>query len=404
MTVDTTPTADPADPAEPGAAAESADPAPGGGSARLLTWAVLAVVLLPILVAAVRVATSDWVPVGDSALIAIRSQDVLGGQVPLLGMWASTSWAVGLDMNHPGPLLFDALAVPVALFGNAAGSAIGMALINGVSVVGLFLVVRRRGGAVGGALALAVGALLCWSLGSAVLVEPWHATAVLLPFLLLAALAWSVADGDLVCLPFAVVVGSFILQTNLSYAVLVPAVLLWGLAGWASGRRAERSTGDGSTGDLRARGRSLGALAAVTVAVGLVCWAQPVAEQLFVERGYAIVMSDMRGTRNSSGCQVYGGREEATDAVDVIEWIEAQRWSNGKVGMTGGSYDGTVAIAAASEAPKALKAIIPIFATDDRFGGATHASRRGRRGRNWCRDACASIRAPRASGRAGGAW
>lgn len=286
VTVDTTPTADPADPAEPGAAAESADPAPGGGSARLLTWAVLAVVLLPILVAAVRVATSDWVPVGDSALIAIRSQDVLGGQVPLLGMWASTSWAVGLDMNHPGPLLFDALAVPVALFGNAAGSAIGMALINGVSVVGLFLVVRRRGGAVGGALALAVGALLCWSLGSAVLVEPWHATAVLLPFLLLAALAWSVADGDLVCLPFAVVVGSFILQTNLSYAVLVPAVLLWGLAGWASGRRAERSTGDGSTGDgstgdRPARGRSLGALAAVTVAVGLVCWAQPLAEQLF---------------------------------------------------------------------------------------------------------------------------
>jgi X-Pro dipeptidyl-peptidase len=87
-------------------------------------------------------------------------------------------------------------------------------------------------------------------------------------------------------------------------------------------------------------------------------------DEYFVERGYAVVMSDMRGTRNSSGCQVYGGREEATDAVDVIEWIAEQEWSNGKVGMTGGSYDGTVAIAAASEAPKALKAIIPIRAID----------------------------------------
>jgi hypothetical protein len=334
VTVETTHTAspgDPADGAEPGdpaaPAAESADAAPPDRLARLLPWAVLAVVLLPILVAAVRVATSDWVPVGDSALIAIRSQDVLGGQVPLLGMWASTSWAVDLDMNHPGPLLFDTLAVPVALFGNAAGSAIGMALINGVSVVGLFLVVRRRGGAVGGALALAVGALLCWSLGSAVLVEPWHATAVLLPFLLLAALAWSVADGDLVCLPFAVVIASFILQTNLSYAVLVPAVLLWGVAGWALGRRGDRSTGEGASGDgvgggatgsgvgggatgggatgggvgggatgsratggatgggatdeRPARGRSLGVVAAVTVVAALVCWAQPLAEQFF---------------------------------------------------------------------------------------------------------------------------
>jgi X-Pro dipeptidyl-peptidase len=87
-------------------------------------------------------------------------------------------------------------------------------------------------------------------------------------------------------------------------------------------------------------------------------------DEYFVPRGYAVVMMDQRGTRNSSGCQVYGGREEATDAVDGIEWIADQKWSNDAVGMTGGSYDGTVAIAAASEAPKALKAIIPIRAID----------------------------------------
>ena len=76
-------------------------------------------------------------------------------------------------------------------------------------------------------------------------------------------------------------------------------------------------------------------------------------DEYFVPRGYAIVMQDQRGTRNSSGCQVYGGREEITDAVDTIEWIERQPWSNGAVGMTGGSYDGTIATGAASMAPRA---------------------------------------------------
>jgi X-Pro dipeptidyl-peptidase len=87
-------------------------------------------------------------------------------------------------------------------------------------------------------------------------------------------------------------------------------------------------------------------------------------DEYFVPRGYAVVLQDQRGTRNSSGCQMYGAREEITDAVDVIEWIASQAWSNGAVGMTGGSYDGTIAIGAASMAPPSLKAIIPIRAID----------------------------------------
>lgn len=239
-------------------------------------WALLVVVLLPIAVAAVRVAASDWVPVGDSALIAIRSQDVLDGKVPLLGMWASTSWTAGLDMNHPGPLLFDALAVPVAVLGNADGSAVGMALIAAVSVAALFVVCRRRSGDVAAALSLAIAALLCWSLGSAVLVEPWHATSVLLPFLLLCALAWSVADGDLLCLPVAVAVGSFIVQTNLSYAVLVPTVLLWSVVAYAVARRRSGEAGVGAG----RRERSVRWAVVTSVVVVAVCWAQPLWEQV----------------------------------------------------------------------------------------------------------------------------
>lgn len=93
-------------------------------------------------------------------------------------------------------------------------------------------------------------------------------------------------------------------------------------------------------------------------------------DEYFVPRGYAVALMDLRGTRNSSGCQVYGDRDEIYDVVDVVDWIADQAWSNGKVGMTGGSYDGTLAIGAAAEQPlsgrhpDALAAVIPIRAID----------------------------------------
>ncbi|HEX8004706.1 MAG TPA: CocE/NonD family hydrolase [Mycobacteriales bacterium] len=93
-------------------------------------------------------------------------------------------------------------------------------------------------------------------------------------------------------------------------------------------------------------------------------------DEYFVPRGYAFAAMDLRGTRNSSGCQTYGDRDEVLDAVDVVDWLAEQKWSNGKVGMTGGSYDGTIALGAAAEQPisgkhkDALAAVIPIRAID----------------------------------------
>jgi len=95
----------------------------------------------------------------------------------------------------------------------------------------------------------------------------------------------------------------------------------------------------------------------------------------FVPRGYAVALMDLRGTRNSSGCEVYGDQQEALDAVNVVDWIASQSWSNGKVGMIGGSYDGTIANGAAALYPKygnhhyadgtdALAAVVPIRAID----------------------------------------
>lgn len=93
-------------------------------------------------------------------------------------------------------------------------------------------------------------------------------------------------------------------------------------------------------------------------------------DDYFVPRGYAVALMDLRGTRNTSGCQTYGDRDEVYDAVDVVDWLVEQPWSNGKVGLTGGSYDGTIATGVAVEQPisgkhkDAVGAVIPIRAID----------------------------------------
>lgn len=93
-------------------------------------------------------------------------------------------------------------------------------------------------------------------------------------------------------------------------------------------------------------------------------------DEYYVPRGYAVALVDLRGTRNSSGCEEYGSRDEVYDAVDSVDWVADQSWSNGKVGLTGGSYDGTLAVGAAVEQPisgrhkNAVAAVIPIRAID----------------------------------------
>ena len=82
----------------------------------------------------------------------------------------------------------------------------------------------------------------------------------------------------------------------------------------------------------------------------------------WVSRGYARVIADVVGTGNSGGCYDYGGMREKESAYDLVEWLAKQKWSTGKVGMTGGSYDGTTAIAAAVMKPPHLTTIAPIAA------------------------------------------
>lgn len=80
-----------------------------------------------------------------------------------------------------------------------------------------------------------------------------------------------------------------------------------------------------------------------------------------VPRGYAHIIADARGTGASEGecCGLYGigGGYEGRDCYDLIEWIAAQPWCDGNVGMLGISYYATAQVLAAAEKPPHLKAI-----------------------------------------------
>ena len=84
--------------------------------------------------------------------------------------------------------------------------------------------------------------------------------------------------------------------------------------------------------------------------------------QRYVEAGYAVVIQDCRGTGQSEG-QHYHQRGEAEDGYDTVEWIAAQPWCTGNVGMYGGSYLGGTQWFAALTHPPHLKVICPAQAS-----------------------------------------
>ncbi len=90
-------------------------------------------------------------------------------------------------------------------------------------------------------------------------------------------------------------------------------------------------------------------------------------DPFFLRYGYALVSADMRGTGASFGWMNLMDPRVRDDGKELVDWIAAQPWSDGNVGMRGGSYEGWSQLAVASKAPKALKAIVPEHAGWDGF-------------------------------------
>ncbi len=88
----------------------------------------------------------------------------------------------------------------------------------------------------------------------------------------------------------------------------------------------------------------------------------------FAANGYAGVRVDIRGTGDSEGLLLdeYLPLEQR-DAIEIIDWIAAQPWCDGNLGMMGISWGGIVGLQAATHRPPALKAVIAVGASADRY-------------------------------------
>jgi putative CocE/NonD family hydrolase len=93
----------------------------------------------------------------------------------------------------------------------------------------------------------------------------------------------------------------------------------------------------------------------------------------FARRGYACVRLDIRGNGDSQGLMSDEySQQELDDAVEVIKWLAAQPWCSGNIGMMGISWGGFNGLQVAAMQPDALKAIITLCSTVDRFADDIH--------------------------------
>lgn len=297
-------------------------------SADRRSLALTLVPVVPVVVAIVRMLLEHRAPLGDNGLIALRSHDVLTSNHPWYGTWTSASLSAGVDFNNPSPLQFDLLAIFVKPFGVAAGAVMGAGCIN---IAAMVLAVRqgwRAAGRRGEVLFSLCAAGLAWSLGSEMLVDVWQPHNLVLPFLAFLACCTAVAAGRWTSLGWAVGVGSVVVGTHLSFVYVTMVVfatsVVWALV-WSRGQVGARA----------------GALRAALVAglVALVCWAQSLIEQLFLDgRGNLSRLVEASGASSDAIGLRLGARLVAQVVVMPPWWLRPS--FTGSIPATAYSPDG----------------------------------------------------------------
>jgi hypothetical protein len=193
----------------------------------LLVVIAAAVLAAPCIFAGAAVAGAPWSPAGDWAMLELRTLDVVSADAPLLGPYSRFGW------NHPGPLLFLALAVPYQLAGQASGVLLATAAaINAVAVVAAVTLAWRRGGALLVGIAGIALVAVQSSLGSDMLRDPWNPWITVLPFALLLVAAWASLEGDRWAPVVVAITGSFLAQSHIGFTPVVAVLTVMATAGW----------------------------------------------------------------------------------------------------------------------------------------------------------------------------
>lgn len=248
---------------------------------------IIAVALLPFLAAVLSVITyrNDLHAYSDLALIEMNVRDV-PTHLPLVGAYSRNGW------NHPGPLLYYALAPLYWLTGGADwGLNLGMATINAAAALIVLLTVRallRRTYLVVAGILLA---LLAFTLGADRLVDYWNPSAIVVPLAATCILAWAYACGRWWGLLGALATASYVVQSHVAAVPLVVAAIGVAVVVRAIAF-ARRSRQEGLTATLPGALR----LMAVAALVGLVLWLPPIIQQLSGSPGNLSLLADWART------------------------------------------------------------------------------------------------------------
>ena len=193
-----------------------------------------ALVLVPTIAAMVSALRNPYGPTNDWALLELQVRDVGTGDTPLLGAWSRFGW------DHPGPLMFYALAAFYRLVPGENGLLFAAAAVNFVAVAGAaavtFASTRARA-----LVTLLCLALLQLGLGIVNMSDPWNPTLPILPFALYALVCIEIAlGGRRWRVPVAAGLAAFVVQSHVGFAQPVAALLLTALVvrWWASRRSA----------------------------------------------------------------------------------------------------------------------------------------------------------------------
>lgn len=201
--------------------------------------AAVALVGLVILGHGVRAVLIGWIPSGDDGYWSIMARSVFSSRPPLLGSSSSGGVVTGTGFHHLGPLGFYLLAPFVAVFGGV-GVAIGSAAINAAAAVVAPIAVRRGVGERAGWVVVVGTALLGFTMGSELLVDPWNPHLSVLSLWCALCCTWAVLAGGVGWGAAGVFFASLTLQTHLSFvpvAGIAALVLVVGTA-WGCAHRA----------------------------------------------------------------------------------------------------------------------------------------------------------------------